>query len=47
VQKWVSFLRAQKNPLVPALIKTIRLGSTPVLLIEFAAPYPLGLLATN
>jgi hypothetical protein len=47
VQEWLSFLRAQRYPFVPALTKTIRLDGTPVLLIEFTAPTPLGLFATN
>jgi hypothetical protein len=47
VQQWLSFLRAQRYPLVPALTKTIRVDGAPVLLIEFAAPSPLGLFATN
>jgi hypothetical protein len=47
VQEWLATLRAQKYPFVPALAKTIRLDGTPVLLIEFTAPSPLGLFATN
>jgi hypothetical protein len=47
VQEWLATLRAQKYPFVPAVAKTIRLDGTPVLLIEFTAPSPLGLFATN
>lgn len=47
VQQWLSILRVQRYPLVPALMKTIRIDGAPVLLIEFAAPSPLGLFATN
>jgi hypothetical protein len=47
VRQWVSSLRIQKYPYVPTLMKTIRLDGALVLLIEFAAPTPLGLLATN
>jgi hypothetical protein len=46
VQKWLAFLRAQKNPFVPAVLQTIRVAGKPVLLIEFAAPTPLGLFAS-
>jgi len=47
VQKWLSFLRGQKNPFLPAVMRTIRVGGKPVLLIEFAAPTPLGLFASS
>jgi hypothetical protein len=47
VQKWLSFLRGQKNPFLPAVTQTIRVGGKPVLLIEFAAPTPLGLFASS
>jgi hypothetical protein len=47
VQKWLSFLRGQKRQFAPAVAKTIRLNGTPVLLIEYAAPTPLGLLAKS
>ncbi len=47
VQKWLSFLRGQKNPFLPAVMQTTRLNGKPVLLIEFAAPTPLGLFATS
>jgi hypothetical protein len=46
-QQWLSYLRAQHYPFRPMIAKTIRLNGAPVLLIEFAAPTPLGLLATN
>jgi hypothetical protein len=46
VQKWLGFLRVQKNPFLPAVMQTIRVGGKPVLLIEFAAPTPLGLFAS-
>jgi hypothetical protein len=46
VQQWLSFLRVQKNPFLPAVMRTIRVGGKPVLLIEFAAPTPLGLFAS-
>jgi hypothetical protein len=46
VQQMLTFLHVQKPPYLPALIKTIRLDGKPVLLIEFAAPSPLGLLAS-
>jgi hypothetical protein len=47
VQKWLSFLRGQRYPFVPALMKPVRLDGAPVLLIEFTAPTPLGLFATS
>ena len=46
VQKWLSFLRVQRNPFLPTVMRTIRAGGKPVLLIEFAAPTPLGLFAS-
>jgi hypothetical protein len=46
VQQWLSFLRVQKNPFLPTVMRTIRVGGKPVLLIEFAAPTPLGLFAS-
>ena len=46
VQKWLSFLRVQKNPYLPAVMQTTRVDGQPVLLIEFAAPTPLGLFAS-
>jgi hypothetical protein len=46
VQKWLSFLRVQKIPFLPAVVRTIRVGGKPVLLIGFAAPTPLGLFAS-
>jgi hypothetical protein len=45
VQKWLGFLRVQRNPFLPNVMQTIRVGGNPVLLIEFAAPTPLGLFA--
>jgi hypothetical protein len=45
VQKWLGFLRVQRNPFLPNVMQTIRVGGKPVLLIEFAAPTPLGLFA--
>jgi hypothetical protein len=47
VQKWLSFLGGQKYPFLPALTKTVRLDGKPVLLIQYAAPCPLGLLASS
>jgi hypothetical protein len=46
VQKWLSFLRVQRNPYLPAVMQTTRVDGQPVLLIEFAAPTPLGLFAS-
>jgi hypothetical protein len=46
VQKWLSFLHVQKDPFLPTVMQTIRVGGKPVLLIEFAAPTPLGLFAS-
>jgi len=46
VQKWLSFLRVQRNPFLPTVMQTVRAGGKPVLLIEFAAPTPLGLFAS-
>jgi len=46
VQKWLGFLRVQRNPYLPAVMQTTRVGGQPVLLIEFAAPTPLGLFAS-
>jgi hypothetical protein len=46
VQQMLTFLHVQRPPYLPALIETIRLAGKPVLLIEFAAPTPLGLLAS-
>jgi hypothetical protein len=43
VQKWLAFLRMQKDPYLPAVMQTIRVDGKPVLFIEFAAPSPLGL----
>jgi hypothetical protein len=45
-QQMLAFLQGQKPPYLPALIETIRPGGHPVLLIEFAAPSPLGLWAS-
>ncbi len=45
-QQMLAFLQGQKPPYLPALIETIRPGGHPVLLIEFAAPSPLGLSAS-
>jgi hypothetical protein len=47
VQNWLSILRLQKNPFLPAVMQTIRVGGKPVLLIEFTAPTPPGLLASS
>lgn len=46
VQKWLGFLRVQRNPYLPAVMRTTRVDGQPVLLIEFAAPTPLGLFAS-
>jgi chemotaxis protein histidine kinase CheA len=46
VQEWLGFLRVQRNPFLPTVMRTIRVGGKPVLLIEFAAPTPLGLFAS-
>jgi len=46
VEKWLSFLRVQRNPYLPAVMQTTRVDGQPVLLIEFAAPTPLGLFAS-
>jgi len=46
VQKWLGFLRVQRNPYLPAVMQTTRVDGQPVLLIEFAAPTPLGLFAS-
>jgi hypothetical protein len=45
LRSWLAFLHVQKPPFAPALTETIRLDGRPVLLIEFAAPTPLGLLS--
>jgi hypothetical protein len=47
VQNWLSILRLQKNPFLPTVMQTMRVGGKPVLLIEFAAPTPPGLLASS
>jgi hypothetical protein len=46
LRSWLAFLHVQKPPYLPALTETIRLDGRPALLIEFAAPTPLGLLAS-
>jgi hypothetical protein len=46
VQNWLGVLRIQKSPYLPAVVQTTRLNGKPVLLIEFAAPTPLGLFAS-
>src|SRR5215469_12017387 len=46
LQKWLSFLRVQRNPFLPTVMQTTRVDGQPVLLIEFAAPTPLGLFAS-
>jgi hypothetical protein len=46
LRDWLASLHGQKYPWAPALTETIRLHGKPVLLIEFAAPTPLGLLAS-
>jgi hypothetical protein len=46
VRSMLAFLHAQKPPYLPAITETIRLGGKPILLIEFAAPTPLGLLGS-
>jgi hypothetical protein len=45
VQKWLSVLRMQRYPFLPAVAKTIRLNGKPLFFIEYAAPSPLGLLS--
>jgi len=46
VRSWLAAVHVQKGLFLPARTETIRLDGKPVLLIEFAAPSPLGLLAS-
>jgi hypothetical protein len=47
MRSWLAFLHGQTGEFAPSLVKTIRLSGHPILLIEFAAPTPLGLFAAS